>query len=72
MHSRQRKLIGATIILVFVTLYALVAMAVSQVRPLREASSAVQGIFYGIIGLAWILPLFPLIRWMESVKADRR
>ncbi len=49
----------------FVVVYALLAMAVSQARPLQEASKLVQGIWYAVIGLAWILPMMPLIRWME-------
>lgn len=64
MPRRTRKLIGAVAILSFVCLYALVAMVVAQGR-IQDASKAVQAIFYLVAGLAWILPLMPLIRWME-------
>lgn len=65
LRRRQRKLIGAAVMVLFVVVYALFAMAISQARPLQEASKLVQGIWYAAIGLAWILPMMPLIRWME-------
>jgi hypothetical protein len=64
MRQRTRKLVGTVAILVFVCVYALVAMALAQGR-ITEASKLVQGIAYVALGLAWILPLLPLIRWME-------
>ncbi len=63
---RQRKLIGAFAMLAFVVVYALVAMALAQARPLQEASKLVQGLSYAVIGIAWIIPIFPLIKWMEG------
>ena len=65
MRMRTRKLIGTIITVGFVTVYALVAMALAQARPLQEASPPLQIFFYAILGLAWILPLMPLIRWMQ-------
>ncbi|RDJ23301.1 DUF2842 domain-containing protein [Bosea caraganae] len=64
MTQSHRKLIGTVVILVFVCVYALVAMALAQGR-ITEASKLVQGIAYVALGLAWILPLLPLIKWME-------
>lgn len=64
MKQRHRKLIGTVVILVFVCVYALVAMALAQGR-ITEASKTVQTIAYVVLGLAWVLPLLPLIRWME-------
>jgi uncharacterized membrane protein YuzA (DUF378 family) len=61
---RLRKFIGAVAILVFVCAYALAAMAVAQGR-IQEASKLAQALFYLIVGLAWILPLMPLLKWME-------
>lgn len=52
--------------LVFVCVYALVAMALAQAQALQEASKLVQGVSYALIGLAWILPIMPLIKWMEG------
>ncbi|MDX3810326.1 DUF2842 domain-containing protein [Bosea thiooxidans] len=64
MKQRARKLVGTVLILVFVCVYALVAMALAQGR-ITEAPKLVQGIAYVALGLAWILPLLPLIKWME-------
>lgn len=63
---RQRKLIGAFAMLAFVILYALVAMAIAQARPLQEASKLVQALSYAVLGIAWVGPIFPLIKWMEG------
>jgi ABC-type Na+ efflux pump permease subunit len=64
MHRRTRKLIGTAAILAFVVIYSLVAMALAESRILA-APKAVQTVAYMILGLAWILPLMPLIRWMQ-------
>ncbi len=65
MTRRTRKLVGTTFMIFFVIVYALVAMALAQARPLQEANGLVQGIGYALLGLAWIIPMFPLIKWME-------
>lgn len=64
MTQSHRKLVGTVAILIFVCLYALVAMALAQGR-ITEASKPVQTIAYIVLGLAWVLPLLPLIKWME-------
>jgi hypothetical protein len=69
MTKRNRKLIGAFTILAYVVCYALIAMALAQSRPVQEASKLVQGLVYAVLGLSWIVPLMPLIAWME--KPDR-
>lgn len=68
MRQTHRKLIGAVVIIVFVCVYALVAMALAQGR-ITEAPKFVQTIAYIALGLAWVLPLLPLIKWME--RKDR-
>ncbi|HLW92560.1 MAG TPA: DUF2842 domain-containing protein [Roseiarcus sp.] len=65
MTKRARKFVGGAAMLIFVVVYAIAAMALAQSRPLAEASALVQGIGYAILGLAWTLPLMPLIKWME-------
>ena len=65
MSHRQRKLIGTVAMLVFAIFYALFAMALAQSKPLQQASDLVQAIVYGAVGIAWVLPLMPLIAWME-------
>jgi hypothetical protein len=66
MRRRLRKLIGTSVMLVFVPLYALVAMALAQARPVREASGFIQVLCFTGLGLIWILPMMPLIKWMEK------
>jgi uncharacterized membrane protein YagU involved in acid resistance len=65
LQMRARKLIGAVVIIVFVIIYALLAMALAQARLLQEANGLVQGLAYALLGMIWILPLMPLISWME-------
>jgi len=70
MRRTFRTFIGTGLIIGFLPVYALVAMALAQVRPLREAPAIVQILCFAVLGLAWILPMMPLIKWME--KPDRR
>ena len=69
MRKRTRKLVGTALILTFVLIYGPVAMALADSR-IAEAPQAVQVIAYLVLGLAWILPLMPLIRWMEKPDPD--
>ena len=64
---RVRTLIGTIVILVFVCVYALVAMALAESR-IVDAPKLVQTLAYIVLGIAWILPVMPLIRWMEVPK----
>jgi hypothetical protein len=66
MPRRARKFVGGLAMLVFVVFYALIAMALAQSRPLQEAPALLQSLGYVILGLAWTLPLIPLIKWMEA------
>jgi predicted PurR-regulated permease PerM len=64
MPRRLRKLIGTIVMIAFVMVYALVAMALADSR-VSQAPELVRAIAYAALGLAWVLPLMPLIRWME-------
>jgi predicted membrane channel-forming protein YqfA (hemolysin III family) len=68
MAPHFRKLLGAFVMIAFVLVYALVAMALADSRPMREAPALVQTVLYIVLGLAWVLPLMPLIRWMERTR----
>lgn len=63
MTARVRKLIGLFGILVFVAAYALVASKIADHLP---NNIAVQAVFYLVVGLAWGVPILPLLRWMNS------
>ena len=69
MPIRQRKLIGMIVMVAFVMVYALVAMALAQSRPVQEAPDLLRGLYYVLVGMAWILPMLPLIKWMEGGPA---
>jgi hypothetical protein len=70
MTARVRKLIGGVVMIAFIGFYAMIAMALAQSRSLQEAPPLAQTLGYCALGLAWILPLMPLIKWME--RPDRR
>ena len=66
MTSRQRKLLGGVVMIVFVIAYALIAMALAQARAIQESGKILQALFFAVLGIGWIVPLMPLIRWMEK------
>jgi Protein of unknown function (DUF2842) len=70
MSRRTRKFIGMITMISFVIFYALVVMGLAP-RILIGANKLVEMSFYFIAGLAWILPLLPLIRWMEKREQPR-
>jgi quinol-cytochrome oxidoreductase complex cytochrome b subunit len=69
MSRRIRKFIGMIVMIIFIPVYALVAMALAQGR-ITEAPTWIQTIAYIILGLIWVVPLLPLIRWMERKGPD--
>jgi hypothetical protein len=70
MSARVRKLFGGFAMIAFVGFYPMIAMALAQSRPLQEAPPLLRTLGYVALGLAWTLPLMPLIKWME--RPDRR
>ena len=69
MRKRTRKLIGTALILAFVVIYGPVAMALADSR-IAQTPELIQTLAYLVLGLIWILPLLPLIRWMEKPDLD--
>jgi Protein of unknown function (DUF2842) len=65
MRRQFRKFVGATVIVAFVPAYALIATVIAQARTLQEAPGVIQLLCYAALGLVWILPMMPLIKWME-------
>ncbi len=63
MNMRTRKLIGAVLLLILLTVYAFVALAVAVVLQVSE-SKWVEPAFYLIAGLAWVIPAGILVKWM--------
>ena len=64
MSIRIRKLIGTVLLLVLVTVWALVAMAIAQFPPIFN-NPWVAGLYYVVAGIGWIFPAMPLIKWMS-------
>ena len=60
----SRKLAGIGLILLLIVLWA--AFVVSLAPFVGHWPVLAQAPFYLIMGLAWIVPLRPLVRWIES------
>lgn len=71
MPPRLRKLIGAALMVAFVIIYALIAMALAQSQPVQNAPTLLQALYYVVIGLGWVVPIMPLIKWMETKAGER-
>ncbi|AWB20991.1 DUF2842 domain-containing protein [Methylobacterium currus] len=69
MRRRTRSFVGAIVMIAFVLIYAPVAMALADSR-IAQTPPLVQSVLYAILGIAWIFPLMPLIRWMERPDRD--
>ena len=64
MNIRTRKLIGAVLLLLLVSAWGLLAMALAQ-SVLTNINGFVAAIYYVVAGLGWVLPAMPLISWMS-------
>jgi hypothetical protein len=63
MNPSWRKPFGMALILLLIAAWSAVVLALS---PLIERLPALaQAPVYLLFGIAWILPLKPLLRWME-------
>lgn len=58
-----KKLIGTIVILIWVPIYALLAMRIA-VDVLPGANPIVELLYYAIAGTAWIIPIGLMIPWM--------
>lgn len=63
MKLRTRKLVGTLVILVFLIVYALLAMVAAIILQVN-ASKLTELLYYVIAGLAWVLPAGWLISWI--------
>jgi hypothetical protein len=67
---RTKKLIGVVFILVWLPVYALLAMRVG-VAVLPDAGSLVTFLYYAITGTAWIIPIGLWLPWMHREPRRR-
>ena len=64
MAPPTRKLLGIALILLLILLWAGLVATFAQV--VEKWPILVQALFYLIMGLAWIIPLKPLLRWSQT------
>jgi hypothetical protein len=59
-----RKLIGIAVILLLIVVWATFVASLAQV--VGRWPILAQAVYYLVMGVIWIIPLKPLIRWIES------
>lgn len=70
MRMRTRKLIGAAALLILVTVWSLLAMAVAQV-VFTTTNELPAILYYVVAGLGWVLPAMAVIWWMSRPDVER-
>ena len=63
MSPRIRKLIGTVALFALGIAWALVAMAIAQFPPIFN-NPWIAGLYYAVVGIGWVLPAMPLVKWM--------
>ena len=69
MSSSGRKLSGIAIIVLLILIWAALIACLAPV--IGNLPILVQGAFYLVMGIAWISPLKPLLRWTETGRWRR-
>jgi hypothetical protein len=64
MTMRMRKFVGAVLLLLFLSAYALVAMLVAVALQVNGSKIA-ELVYYVVAGLLWVLPAGWLVKWMQ-------
>jgi len=59
-----RKLVGIAVIVLLIVLWA--AFVASLARIVGAWPILVQAPFYLVMGIVWIIPLKPLVRWIQT------
>ena len=67
MTSRTAKLIGTVALILFIAVYALLAMLVAVVLQV-QGSKVAELVYYIVAGLLWVLPAGWIIWWMERPR----
>lgn len=65
-HARPtwRQPVGVLVMLGLIGLTAVLALLVAE--PVSRLPVLVQALLYLVLGIAWVLPLKPLLIWMEK------
>lgn len=61
-----RKPFGMALILLLIAVWAVIVVSAADL--IAGAPWPVHTLYYVVAGIAWILPLKPLLRWMETGK----
>lgn len=69
MTQRMRKLAGTVALLVFLSVYALLAMAAAVILQVN-ATKVVELAYYIVAGLAWVIPAGAIVKWMQKPDAQ--
>ena len=64
MSPRNKKLIGAIVMLVWIPVYALIA-ALLAIKILPHAGGIMTFFYYAVAGTLWTLPIAAMIPWMN-------
>ncbi len=70
LKPRTKKLIGVLFLLVWLPVYALLAMRVG-VALLPDAGSVLTFLYYAITGTAWVVPVGLMLPWMHREPKRR-
>jgi hypothetical protein len=70
MPVRVRKFIGTLGLLLLVSAWALLAMALAQ-SALTNINGWIAAVYYVVAGLGWVLPAMPIIAWMSRPDAPK-
>ena len=65
MGSRTRRFVAAIVAIAFLAFYVWAVVAIGDRLP---ESMWIDLIFYGVAGIAWGVPLIPLLNWAEGGK----
>lgn len=67
MPQGLKKLIGTVVLVLFIAVYALVAMTIAAAK-LPGTSGLVQLAYFVVAGLVWVIPAGAIIYWMGKPK----
>ena len=65
-----RSIVGIALILLLIALWA--AFVASLAQMVGQWPILVQAAFYLVLGIIWIIPLKPLVRWMVTGSFRKR
>ena len=69
MNPSWRKPAGILLIIALIAGWSVLVVTVAE--RIGGAPVLLQALFYLVAGIAWILPLKPLLRWMETGRLGR-